>query len=226
VSPRWDYTGIHEIDYDENFVSYLKTNVLEFMLVDDNVPLVAAANITNELNDLIGFGRYIKKKTHQKLKKKKKFTRLSINGLISNEIIDSIIPIHGNKNEKRGTLHVKIFWHEGALPKKPMPEDSLITKSWEQELVLRICAALRAKQLNVESAFMIFDQDRDKLVNIHDFQNTLLGTLNLQIHKDEIELLYQKMPCPLTRENFIAVFSQHLPAPGTPSGGKYLSIFS
>ena len=93
-----------------------------------------------------------------------------------------------------------------------MPEDSLITKSWEQELILRISAALRSKQLNVESAFMIFDQDRDHIVNAHDFQSTLLGTLNLQIHKDEIELLYQKMPSPLTRESFIAVFGQHLPS--------------
>lgn len=147
---------------------------------------------------------------------------MSINGLITNEIIDSIIPIHGSKNEKRGTLHVKIFWHEGTLPKKPMPEESLISKSWEQELVLRISAALRAKQLNVESAFMIFDVDRDKVVNIHDFQTTLLGTLNLQINKDEIELLYQKMPIPLTRENFIAVFGQHIPSAGTPSG-RYLN---
>ena len=95
-----------------------------------------------------------------------------------------------------------------------MPEESLISKSWEQELVLRISAALRAKQLNVESAFMIFDVDRDKVVNIHDFQTTLLGTLNLQINKDEIELLYQKMPIPLTRENFIAVFGQHIPSAG------------
>ena len=117
-------------------------------------------------------------------------------------------------------MHVKIFWHEGALPKKPMPEDSLITKSWEQELILRICAAIRSKQLNVESAIMIFDQDRDHIINAHDFQSTLLGTLNLQIHKDEIELLYQKMPAPLTRENFIAVFGPRIP--GADSPVKYI----
>lgn len=56
-NPRWDYTGIHEIDYDENFVSYLKTNVLEFVLLDDNVPLVSGGAASSEINDLIGFAR-------------------------------------------------------------------------------------------------------------------------------------------------------------------------
>ena len=138
-------------------------------------------------------------------------SRLSISGLINNEIIDADITIYGSKKEKRGVLHVKVFWHEGALPRKPMPEDSLISKSWEQELILRIASALRAKQLNIESSFMIFDQDRDLIINYHDFQNTLLVTLNLQIHKDEVELFYQKLPMPMTRENFITVFGAHLP---------------
>lgn len=138
------------------------------------------------------------------------YHRLSINGLINNEIIDSILPVYGPKNEKRGTLHVRIFWHEGALPKKPMPEDSLMSKSWEQELILRISAAIRSKQLTLESAFMIFDQDRDQVINIYDFQATLLGTLNMQIHKDEVELLYQKLPSPLTKENFFSIFGGHV----------------
>lgn len=58
-TPRWDHTGIHEIEYDETFISYLKTNVLEFILIDDNVPLVASTNITQETNDLIGYARLL-----------------------------------------------------------------------------------------------------------------------------------------------------------------------
>lgn len=143
---------------------------------------------------------------------------MSINGLINNEIIDSTLPVHGAKNEKRGNLHIKIFWHEGAMPKKPMPEDSLISKSWEHELILRIAAAIRSKQLTIESAFMIFDQDRDQVVNLFDFQATLLGTLNMHIHKEEVELLYQKLPSPLTKDNFISVFGLHVPQGSSISG--------
>lgn len=99
-----------------------------------------------------------------------------------------------------------------------MPEDSLISKSWEHELILRIAAAIRSKQLTIESAFMIFDQDRDQVVNLFDFQATLLGTLNMHIHKEEVELLYQKLPSPLTKDNFISVFGLHVPQGSSISG--------
>jgi len=32
--------------------------VLEFVLLDDNVPLISSNNLTQEINDLIGFARF------------------------------------------------------------------------------------------------------------------------------------------------------------------------
>ena len=84
----------------------------------------------------------------------------------------------------------------------------------ENELVLRICASL-GKELDVESAFMIFDQDQDELINFQDFRITLLVTLNLKIDKDQIELLYQRLPSPLTKENFVEFFGKYFRAPAS-----------
>lgn len=54
-NPKWDYTHIHEIKYDEAFIGYLKHNDLEFMILDDAAPL--AIGVSNEINDLIGYAK-------------------------------------------------------------------------------------------------------------------------------------------------------------------------
>lgn len=56
-NPKWDYTGIHDINYDETFVGFLKNHVMELMILDDNVPLANSHNVIQDNNDLIGFGR-------------------------------------------------------------------------------------------------------------------------------------------------------------------------
>lgn len=96
-----------------------------------------------------------------------------------------------------------------------------MTKSWEHDLILRISAALRSKGLNLDSAFRIFDQDRDNLINYHDFEGTLLGTLNMGLHKDEIELFYQRVPKPFNKDSFSAMFGSHLEQDSPTGGMKY-----
>ena len=48
-NPVWDDHKVHEIMYDEEFVSFIRNSNMEFTVFDDNVPLDGDEN-----NDLIG----------------------------------------------------------------------------------------------------------------------------------------------------------------------------
>lgn len=110
-------------------------------------------------------------------------------------------------------MHIRIFFHSSSLPTRPTPQPSLISKSWEQDLILRISAALRAKELNLDSSFRIFDQDRDNLIGNNDFEKMILFTLNMGVNKEEIELLYERLDKPITREKFGDIFGPYLSSP-------------
>ena len=105
---------------------------------------------------------------------------------------------------------MKIFWHEGSLPTKPIPDQTYITKTWEQEMTSRISSEIRARELTLTSAFKLFDSNKDEVISRKEFTNCLINILSLNLTLDEIDLFFQKLPQPLNYDNFERVFSSFI----------------
>ena len=59
---------------------------------------------------------------------------------------------------------------------------------------------------------MIFDRDGDQVISFKDFENTITGTLNMPMAKDELELYYQRVPQPFNFVSFDTMFKASLGA--------------
>jgi hypothetical protein len=52
-NPSWEDHKVHEIMYDEEFISFIRNSQMEFTVFDDNAPMD-----DDENNDLIGIAKY------------------------------------------------------------------------------------------------------------------------------------------------------------------------
>ncbi len=131
--------------------------------------------------------------------------KVRVNALLQNQAVDACIDIVNENGRSAGSLYVKIFWLESEVRKR-RAQDSLITKTWEQDITLKIAENMRRRQLPVQAAFLIFDRDGDQIINYEDFEASVLGTLNLRLVEDELKVYFSKLPQPLNQRNFEKVF--------------------
>eukprot|EP00825_Cyclidium_porcatum_P021055 TRINITY_DN2360_c0_g1_i14.p1 TRINITY_DN2360_c0_g1~~TRINITY_DN2360_c0_g1_i14.p1 ORF type:complete len:285 (+),score=40.25 TRINITY_DN2360_c0_g1_i14:136-990(+) len=75
---------------------------------------------------------------------------------------------------------------------------------------LQIVQAIKSKGLGLITAFGIFDRNQDKVIDFNDFHSTLIGTLNMKMHDQEIEVYYKHLKKPFNQENFEALFKPYL----------------
>lgn len=185
----FSYRKIHDIYFDEKFVAFLKQERLQFSVLDD--PINQREDQPKQ--DLIGIGT------------------VYLQPLLKNQTIQESIEIKDQRGMRVGYLSVKIFWYQTNIDlKNQYQEQSLIMKTLEQDMTLRIAQALRTKGLGLITSFAIFDRNQDKIIDFNDFYQTITGTLNLKMLDQEIDVYFKRLPKPLNMENYEVIFKPYL----------------
>ena len=93
--------------------------------------------------------------------------RIPLKGLLINDSVQGNFPIINMDNQKVGVLCVNIFWDEmnqgGNEELYEMPYEA---EMFRDALVIRLSNVLKAKGLNLDSAFNIFDMDKKNEITI------------------------------------------------------------
>ena len=147
--------------------------------------------------------------------------RVPLKGLLNNGLVQGEFPIVNMKNEKVGILNLNIFWEE--VNTKEEEEDlPYETEAYKDALLLKLAKALKEKGLNLDSAFNIFDMDKNNEITIDNFKNILIYTLKFTTNQNELEhlinlLFANKSRNKLNKMDFFKIFSLLLPHNGPAS---------
>ena len=210
-NPIFEDVSSFKVSYNKDFVNYVEKENLNVYIFDSMNPIEIDMNDPNQIKlvntnqesseDLIGI------------------CRVPLKGLLNNGLVQGEFPIVNKKNEKVGILNLNIFWEE--INTKDDEEEDLPyeTEAYKDALVLKLAKALKAKGLNLESAFNIFDMDRNNEISIDNFKNILIYTLKFTTNQNELEhliniLFANKTKSKLSRMDFHKIFSLLLPNNG------------
>ena len=210
-NPIFEDVSSFKVNYNKDFVNYIEKENLNIYIFDGMNPIEIDMNDPNQIklvntnqessNDLIGI------------------CRVPLKGLLNNGLVQGEFPIVNKKNEKVGLLNLNIFWEEVNTNDEEEEDLPYETEAYKDALVLKLAKALKAKGLNLESAFNIFDMDRNNEISIDNFKNILIYTLKFTTNQNELEhlvnlLFANKSKTKLSKMDFHKIFSLLLPNSG------------
>lgn len=187
--PVIDEVHIHEVRMDASARNFLDREALEIVVFDDKAPIRAGGQ------DIIGMAH------------------IPLNTLLLDTAIEGSFSLYNSQGRQSGVLVMRITWQDSRV--ESLGYGTPLTKVWEREVFERIAANLLNRELTLEAAFNIFDQDQDGHISASEFRNTVLMTLRLPISDQEVSLLVNSFPSPdgsLTREEFSNKFAGLLPS--------------
>ena len=96
------------------------------------------------------------------------------------------------------------------------------TEKFKDALIIKLSDVLKAKGLNLDSAFNIFDMDGKNEITVENFKDILIYTLKFSTNQNEIESLIKLLFTNesrnvLTKTDFFRIFSMLLPHDGPAS---------
>lgn len=209
-NPIFEDVSSFRVSYNKDFINYIEKENLSVYIFDSMNPIEIDINDPNQIklvnknqeaeNDLIGI------------------CRVPLKGLLINDLVQGEFPIVNMKNEKVGMLNLNIFWEQVniAEEEEDLPYE---TEAYKDALVLKLAKELKAKGLNLDSAFNMFDQDNKNEISIDNFKNMLIYNLKFTTNQNELEhlinlLFVNKSKTKLTRMDFYKIFSLLLPHSG------------
>ena len=116
---------------------------------------------------------------------------IPLKGLLTNDLVQGEFPIFNMDNIRVGKLAINIIWEEIYVGVNEGLKNSLNYKTEikQDNLVIKLANCLKEKGLNIESAFNIFDIDKNKEISLENFKNTLIFTLKFTTNQNEMEHL-------------------------------------
>ena len=212
-NPIFEDVSSFKVAYNKDFVNYIEKENLNIYIFDSMNPIEIDINDPDQIklvninpdnsNDLIGI------------------CRVPLKGLLINSLVQGEFAIVNMQNEKVGMLNLNIFWEE--VNTKDEEEDlPYETEAYKDALVLKLAKALKDKGLNLDSAFNIFDMDKNNEITIDNFKNILIYTLKFTTNQNELEhlinlLFANKSRNKLNKMDFFKIFSLLLPHSGPAS---------
>lgn len=191
-SPSWAHKQVIDVNYDEQFKSFLLNSSLSFVVFDDRLPV---ANAASGPTDVIGE------------------CTVKLELLVANSIIEEklLILSYRNNQEKMGYLYVKIMWGDDKPELKPRDAESRQMIAWDQEIISNIAQALKSRGLTIYNSFKLFDRDNSNSISQEDFEAIVRGTLGLQIYEEELAMFYKRLNQPFNFAQFEIMFREYLP---------------
>ena len=212
-NPIFEDVSSFKVAYNKDFVNYIEKENLNIYIFDSMNPIEIDINDPDQIklvninpdnsNDLIGI------------------CRVPLKGLLINSLVQGEFAIVNMNNEKVGMLNLNIFWEE--VNTKEEEEDlPYETEAYKDALLLKLAKALKEKGLNLDSAFNIFDMDKNNEITIDNFKNILIYTLKFTTNQNELEhlinlLFVKKSKKKLSKMDFFKIFSLLLPHSGPAS---------
>jgi len=187
--PVIDEVHIHEVKMDAAARNFLDQEALEIVVFDDKAPIRAGGQ------DIIGM------------------VHIPLNPLLLDTAIEGNFSLYNSQGRQSGVLVMRITWQDSRV--ESLGYGTPLTKVWEREVFERIASNLLNRELTLEAAFNIFDQDQDGQISASEFRNTVLMTLRLPISDQEVSLLvnsFSSTDGSLTREEFYNKFAGLLPS--------------
>ena len=215
TDPIFEDVASFKTIYNKDLIDYLEKESLNVYLFDsmnkieidvNDKEQIKLVNSKQEISkDLIGI------------------SRIPLKGLLINDLVQGEFPIVNMKNQNVGKIIVNIFWEE-IVPGRntglnDMPYE---TEAYKDELIVRLSNVFKSKGLNMDSAFLIFDVDKNGEITIDNFKNVLIFILKFSTNQSEIEHLIKILftdqgRTKLTKMDFFKIFSLLLPHEGPAS---------
>lgn len=193
--------------YDTEFDDYIQKGELSIMVLDDfralEVKIKGQDNenqvelVDNpEIEDLIGI------------------CKISLKDLVLHDRIQGNFPIINRKGNKSGELGVLIFWEQLAVVNNKLKNMPYESKAWEEEQILKLGEKLRAKKLNIESAFEFFNIDNQDRISVSNFKLVMMTQMKYTDSRDIdiiVDLIFQDKLY-LSKLDFNKIFMPLLPS--------------
>ena len=202
TDPLFDDIGEYTCVYNNNFHNYLDKETLNIYVFDSSTPIEVDTDgkevemvRKNIENDLIGI------------------CKIKLRGLILNNKIEgkfSILNEEGNTN--MGYLIVNIIAEEIFLEEKEKrAKNELEQIEGYDQLLAKLAFILRDKGLKMNSAFNIFDKDKEDQISLENFRSIALFTLKFE--QKDLDKLIQIVfgnKVVLDRKDFYQIFKNLL----------------
>ena len=116
---------------------------------------------------------------------------IPLKGLLTNDLVQGEFPIFNMDNIRVGKLAINIIWEEihVGINEGLMNSLNYKTEIKQDNLVIKLANCLKEKGLNIESAFNIFDIDKNREISLENFKNTIIFTLKFTTNQNEMEHL-------------------------------------
>ena len=151
-NPRWDHQENFSVLYNKGVREYLKTQRLEIMAFDDNVPFKQQGPLIDgqgvHLKDYLGSGL------------------IGLAALTFDKPIVEKVYLKNSAGRVTGSLFVRIYFDDMQLTPGDIAE---FNREWEEQLSRRIIGEMRSRKLTLRSTFMIADSDGSSEVNRAEF---------------------------------------------------------
>jgi protein fantom len=215
TDPIFEDVSTFKVIYNKELIDYIEKENLNVYLFDSMNPIELDINDKEQIR-LINTNQEISKDLIG-------ISRIPLKGLLINDLVQGDFPIVNMNNQKVGILRVNIFWEEinvgGNEIFREMPYE---TEAYKDELIVRLANALKSKGLNLDSAFNIFDMDKNNEITLENFKNILIFTLKFTTNQNEIEHLSKLLftnqgRTKLTKMDFFKIFAMLLPHDGPAS---------
>ena len=167
--------------YTSNFHDYLEKEFLFIYLFDQTNPIKVNSDekeveMINDRSDCIGF------------------CKIKLKQLILNNEIKGEFNIISEKDMKIiGIMSLCINWkvvNEDIIVNQ-INKSSIVIKEGIDPLLIKLAELMRKKKLTMRSSFNLFDTDNKNYVNLSDFRNHIVYTLNFTKKDDEIAKLVE-----------------------------------
>jgi len=215
TDPIFEDVASFKTIYNKDLIEYLEKESLNVYLFDSMNKIEIDVNDQEQIK-LVNSNQEISKDLIG-------ISRIPLKGLLINDLIQGEFPIVNMKNQNVGKIIVNIFWEE-IVPGKntglnDMPYEA---EAYKDELIVRLANVFKSKGLNLDSAFLIFDVDKNSEITIDNFKNVLVFILKFSQSQNEIEHLVKVLftdqgRTKLTKMDFFKIFSMLLPHEGPAS---------
>ena len=180
-NPQFDDVASFNEIFNQDLFDYLQNESLNIYLFDSLNPIELDVRAQNEAKlsnrevskDLIGI------------------CTIPLKGLLTNDLVQGEFPIFNMDNIRVGKLAINIIWEEIHVGVNEGLMNSLNYKTEikQDNLVIKLANCLKEKGLNIESAFNIFDIDKNREISLENFKNTIIFTLKFTTNQNEMEHL-------------------------------------
>jgi len=211
TDPLFDDVERYDVVYDTQFHEYIENSSLEFFVLDNSRSLEVKFDKSSkneiclidqpEQEDLIGVGK------------------IGLKDLLIHDVIQGAIPIFNRKGALSGEIYINIFWEtlKYDMTTEKIIQNTYETKAWTEKAVGMLAEKMKAKKLDLNSAFEIFDRDEDQMISLNDFNDTVLFTLNFTQNQQLLEELKRAVfnnKTTITKLEFYKIFAYYLPHEG------------